>query len=236
MQTAAIVVGLLLIAFIIARAIGTKKERLLRRRLERQHRRFHRHLLEGRYDKGAKSTSDSPDDPEMAPSVTTSMKPVLHSFAYALDHLREQVSEIAPADMVAQPGGIVNHPAWVIGHLTYTCQMLGGAIGLPPWLPDDWASRFGPGSQPVADITHYETEDDAMATLQDAERRIAEAVGNLSDRQLDRPFPDEAFRDVFPSIRHALTQVLVGHTAMHIGQLTVWRRAMGMPRMSRSFE
>jgi hypothetical protein len=46
----AIVIGLLVVAVIIARAIGTKKERLLRKRLERQHRRFQRHLLEGRYD------------------------------------------------------------------------------------------------------------------------------------------------------------------------------------------
>jgi hypothetical protein len=45
-----IVVGLLLLGVIVvARAIGTKKERLLRKRQERQHRRFQRHLLEGRY-------------------------------------------------------------------------------------------------------------------------------------------------------------------------------------------
>jgi hypothetical protein len=79
------------------------------------------------------------------------MKPVLHSFAYCLDFLREQVADVAAADMVAQPNGIMNHPAWVIGHLTYTCQQLGGAIGQPAWLPNDWAARFGTGSVPVAD-------------------------------------------------------------------------------------
>ncbi len=53
------------------------------------------------------------------------MKPVLHSFVYCLDFLREQVADVAAADMVAQPNGIMNHPAWVIGHLTYTCQIVG---------------------------------------------------------------------------------------------------------------
>ena len=70
------------------------------------------------------------------------MKPVLHSFAYCLDFLREQVADIAAPDMVVQPNGIMNHPAWIIGHLTNTCQKLGGAIGLPEWLPIDWAKRF----------------------------------------------------------------------------------------------
>ena len=164
------------------------------------------------------------------------MNPVLHSFAYALDFLREQVADVAAADMVAQPHGIMNHPAWVIGHLTYTCQMLGGAIELPEWLPDDWAGRFGTGSVPAADAGLYESKDDALRVLRDAQSRIASAVGRLGDARLDEAFPDESYRDVFPTIRHALTQVLVGHTANHVGQLTVWRKAMGLPRMGRSFE
>lgn len=164
------------------------------------------------------------------------MKAVLHSFAYCLDYLRDQVKDIADTDMVAQPNGIMNHPAWVIGHLTHACQLLGGAIGLPPWLPSDWASRFGTGSVPVADAARYGPKATALAMLADAQSRITEAVVKLTDAQIDAPFPDESYRHVFPTIRHALTQVLVGHTANHIGQVSVWRRAMGLPPMSRPFE
>ena len=164
------------------------------------------------------------------------MQPVLHSFAYALDYLREQVADVSPADMVAQPHGIVNHPAWVIGHLTYSCQLLGGVIGLAEWLPDGWAARFGTGSVPAADARLYEPKDAALAILGDAVSRVTQAVARLDAARLDKPFPDAAYRDVFPTVRHALTQVLVGHTANHVGQVTVWRRAMGLPRMGRSFE
>ena len=168
------------------------------------------------------------------PAMT--MKPVLHSFAYCLDFLREQVAELTAPDMVAQPNGIMNHPAWVIGHLTHACQLLGGVIGLSPWLPDDWAGRFGTGSVPVADESLYEAKQNALAILSDAQLRITRAVEKLDDPQLDEPFPDETYREVFPSVRHALTQVLVGHTANHIGQVSVWRRAMGLPPLRRSFE
>jgi hypothetical protein len=164
------------------------------------------------------------------------MQPVLHSFAYALDYLREQVADVADNDMVAQPSGIANHPAWVIGHLTFTCQMLGGAIGVSEWLPSDFAKRYGTGSVPVADVNVYEPKDRALAMLRDAQNRIVTAVNQLRDEQLDQPFPDESLRDVFPTIRHALVQILVGHTSMHVGQLTVWRRAMGLTRMARPFE
>jgi DinB superfamily len=164
------------------------------------------------------------------------MNPVLHSFAYCLDYLREQIADVPAVDMVVQPNGIMNHPAWVIGHLTFTCQMLGSVIGLTEWLPNDWAKRFGTGSLPVADASRYETKQNALALLGDAQQRIIQAVEQMDDSRFDEPFPDESYREVFPTIRHALTQVLVGHTANHIGQVSVWRRAMGLPPMLRAFE
>jgi hypothetical protein len=164
------------------------------------------------------------------------MKPVLHSFAYCLDFLREQVADVAAADMVAQPNGIMNHPAWVIGHLTHTYQLLGGVVGLPEWLPNDWCKRYGTGSVPVADASFYETKDKALEILSDAQSGILRAVNQLNDSDLDKPFPDESYLAVFPTIRHALTQVLVGHTANHIGQVSVWRKAMNFTPMGRAFE
>lgn len=164
------------------------------------------------------------------------MDSVLHSLTYALDYLRDQVADVPSAHMVAQPGRLVNHPAWTIGHLTFTCQMLGGVIGVAPWLPEDWAARFGSGSVPAADINRYEPMDTALAMLMDARDRIAAAVEALSEAQLDAPFPDPAYRDVFPSVRSALVQVLVGHTAFHVGQVSQWRKAMGLAPMQRSFE
>jgi hypothetical protein len=164
------------------------------------------------------------------------MKLALHSFAYALDYLREQIADVPAADMVAQPNGITNHPAWVIGHLTFSCQLLGGVIGVPQWLPNDWPTRFGTGSIPVTDISAYETKENALAMLADAQSRITRAVKQLSDARLNEPFPDESYRYVFPTIRHAFTQVLIGHTAMHVGQISVWRKAMGLPLMKRAFE
>ena len=164
------------------------------------------------------------------------MKTILHSFAYALDYLREQVADVSPADMVTIPNGVANHPAWVIGHLTHTCQMIGGVVGLGEWLPRDWAKRFGTDSTPISDANAYEIKNHALAMLTDAQGRVMRAVAEVTDAQLDQPFPDPAFRDVFPTVRHALTQVLVGHTSMHVGQITVWRRAMGLAKMRRSFE
>lgn len=165
-----------------------------------------------------------------------STKPILHSFSYSLEYLREQLGDVSASDMTAQPAGIVNHPAWTIGHLTFICQMIGEVIGVEPWLPDDFAQRFGSGSVPSSNANAYEPKEQLLARLHDAQLRIANAVERLCDAQLDQPFPDPAYLDVFPTVRHALIQVLVAHTAFHVGQISTWRRAMKMSPMRRSFE
>jgi hypothetical protein len=165
-----------------------------------------------------------------------SMDPVLHSFRYALDFLREQVADVPEGDLVALPAGLSNHPAWVIGHLTYSCELLGGVIGVKPWLPAGYARLFGPGSVPVTDAQVYGPRDGALTRLAEGEALIAAAVAALPDSRLDVVFPNPAYREVFPTVRHALTQVLVGHTSHHVGQVGVWRKAMRLPPMKRGFE
>ena len=100
-----------------------------------------------------------------------STKPILHSVGYALGYLCEQIADVPQGDMVAQPNGIANHPAWVIGHLTHSCEQLGGVIGVPAWLPANCATCFGTGSVPVADSSLYEKKDEALARLRDAQER-----------------------------------------------------------------
>lgn len=164
------------------------------------------------------------------------MKPVLHSFAYGLDFLREQVADVNDKDIVAQPNGMVNHPAWTIGHITAATHLLARTIGVPKWLPTEWVQHYRTGSTPVADAGLYDSKNELLSKLREAQTKITQAIEQMNDSQLDELFPAEAYRDVFPTIRHALTQVLIGHTAFHIGQISLWRKAMGLPAMKRSFE
>jgi hypothetical protein len=165
-----------------------------------------------------------------------SVRPVLRSFEYSLAFLRDQVADVSAADLAAQPPGVPNHPLWTIGHLTFACEMLGGVVGLAPWLPEGFADRVGPGSVPVPDPAAYDARDVALARLEDARVRLESAVDRLAERDLDAALPDPSLRDAFPTVRHALVQVLAGHTAFHVGQVAAWRRAMGLGGIGRSYE
>lgn len=164
------------------------------------------------------------------------MDSVLHSFGYSLDFLREQVADVADRHLAVIPTGFSNHPAWTIGHIAFACQMLGAVAGVGTFLPVDWGERHGPGSLPSEDRSKYGSKDDLLAALQLGQERITTALRGLDDAALDKVFPVPAYREVFPTVRHAFTQVLVGHTSFHVGQVSVWRRMMKLAPMGRSFE
>src|SRR5262249_1037541 len=146
-----------------------------------------------------------------------------------------QVADVTEAEMVAQPNGFVNHPAWTIGHITAATHLLARTIGVPKWLSTEWVQHYRTGSKPISDAAPYDSKNELLSKLREAQSKISEAIEQMTDAQLDVVFPAEAYRYVFPTIRHALTQVLIGHTSFHVGQISLWRKAMGLPPMKRSF-
>ncbi|HUT93799.1 MAG TPA: DinB family protein [Thermoguttaceae bacterium] len=153
---------------------------------------------------------------------------ITHSFAMTLDFLRRLVADVDDGMMTAQAGDVVNHPAWTIGHLVYSCQGMAGELGVPGWLPEDWAARFGTGSTPLADRAAYPSKRELLDRLQEGQRRLVEALNSISESDLSVPLPDEQCRDLLPTLGHAVVHILVAHAAEHVGQIIVWRRVLGL--------
>jgi len=160
---------------------------------------------------------------------------ITNSFRMTLDHLRRLVADVDDDRMTAQPGGVGNHPAWVLGHLIYSFQAMAGELGTAAWLPDDWAERFGTGSVPLADRAAYPQKHVLLEMLQEGQRRLVEAVEAAGEDGLAAPLPDPRFRDLFPTLGHAILHILGAHAAVHVGQVSAWRRAFGLEPLKETF-
>jgi hypothetical protein len=154
---------------------------------------------------------------------------LLNSYALALGDVRGAVEELDEEAMVRQFPGIPNHPTWTIGHLVYSAEAVGGELGLAPWLPPSWMALFGTGSIPQSTASAYPSRAELLSALTDAEARITRALAALSPEALSTPLPDVRYRSIFPTVGHAAIHVLSGHTSFHLGQLSLWRRAAGLP-------
>lgn len=155
------------------------------------------------------------------------LKSLLHNYQFNLSFLKMLVDDIEEGKMCAQPGGIANHPAWTLPHLVSGSEFTGQLLGLEPLMPQDWFGKYGRGSVPTTDPADYPSKTDALAALEAHHARVSEACGNADPSLLDQPTPDADFRQVMPTIGDALVFLLGTHEAVHIGQITTWRKVIG---------
>ena len=153
-------------------------------------------------------------------------KTIFRNYSAVLDQVHSLVAGLKPAQWVQQPQGCSNHALWTLGHLISSAQAIGGELGLNPWLPAEWGSRFGPGSQPKPDLEAYPTLEDLLTALRSAAKRIEDRLQILPPGDWTGPLPDVRYRDRFPSLGHAVVHILLAHTSFHAGQLSVWRQSV----------
>ena len=153
---------------------------------------------------------------------------VLSVYADSLIWIRQTVEDIPPELMTAQPGGMVNHPAWTLSHLSTTAAFLGGLLGenfgavFPTEKP-----LYGNGSKPVADLGAYGSKEDLIVRLSDRHTWVEEAVRAKHASHFPRPTP-EHLRAFAPTLGRLAVYVLTAHENYHLAQLVLWRRAAGL--------
>ncbi|MGD9693130.1 MAG: DinB family protein [Phycisphaerales bacterium] len=139
---------------------------------------------------------------------------------------------INPADFARLPKGInTNHPAWVYGHLAVYPDMLLEMLGRKdltkpnpkfkelfengkPCLDDPNASIYP--AMEVITSTYFERTDAAINALAEAD-----------DAALNAPVTDNW--KSFATVGSRFDFLLGGHSMMHLGQISAWRRIMGLP-------
>ncbi|TWU57146.1 DinB family protein [Rubripirellula reticaptiva] len=148
------------------------------------------------------------------------------------------LSGIAASDFgrFARPGGqaiVSNHPAFVCGHLSlYASKVLHD-------LKQD-ASAFEPSAAyqnlfsknatcaDDPDGTIYPGKDELVERFLSGYRAVSAALMTAPDELFTAQLPDEVMRAKFPTVGAADCFYVGGHLLLHIGQLSAWRRAMGM--------
>jgi len=153
---------------------------------------------------------------------------ILRSFGMNLDYCRALLADVPEAQMAAQPLPGMNHAAWIAGHLAHSFQAIGGELGIAPWLPHAWDSLFATGSRVSARATDYPPKSALVDALEAGAALLAGRLQQMSDADFARPLPDVRYRHVLPTLGAAVLQILVGHAAVHLGQLSAWRRAVGL--------
>jgi hypothetical protein len=137
----------------------------------------------------------------------------------------------------AGSGQDVNSPAFNLGHLSIYPDLrilpLLGRDDLVVPLPYS-ADLFRAGTPCVDQVggasgNTYPNKDLIVATYMSRYRVAIDALQDVSEERLFQPNPVEGrMRELFPLIGNAIAFLFVGHTQTHLGQISAWRRVMGL--------
>jgi hypothetical protein len=152
-------------------------------------------------------------------------------YAFLLDYARMLAADIDEAELARQPVSGMNHPAWILGHLALCTDFALMLLGEPKACPKEWSGLFGPGSTLTTDRAAYPSKADLLAALESGHERVGRAAERIDPARLGEAHP---FRLAFlegkiDTVGLMLAHLLTTHEAAHLGQLSAWRRAMGMP-------
>lgn len=141
-----------------------------------------------------------------------------------------------PAERFARtPEGIEsNHPAWVLGHLSIYTDTVLECVGKPDRAePDEKLTElFKDGSQCRDDAkgTIYPGRDELALRFFARMNTALDAVSETDDAILAHPNTSFA-HETMPTIGALVNFLLGHHVMMHMGQVSAWRRMMGMGRV-----
>jgi hypothetical protein len=127
-----------------------------------------------------------------------------------------------------------NHPVFVFGHLSIYPQMVMGMLGgdtSTAAVPETYKDLFmhGVDCQHDKDNTIYPTLDEVVNNFNKAYDTLTEFAKTLDDDFLAKDIEgNDGFKDAFGTNGVMLMFLLHDHPMFHFGQVSTWRRAMGL--------
>ena len=125
-----------------------------------------------------------------------------------------------------------NHPAFIYGHLSlYAPRIIRDLGGDPIEVPDGFDELFSKDAQCEDDPqqTIYPHREIIVDAFFRGYRQVLEEIRRVPDAVLNEPNPTPGrLSELFPTQGSMIAFYVGGHCMIHFGQLSAWRRVMGM--------
>lgn len=141
-----------------------------------------------------------------------------------------RIQAVPEAWMFLQPGGLVNHPAWELGHLHHSDEVVARVLAGRE-VNQTVMEHFGQGSTPTQDpavwLTVFGSRDRAIERVRTLHSEVVGMMRGLTAERMEEAPSVERARAAFPKIGD-MVAYMVWHEGYHAGQVSQWRRAVGL--------
>ena len=159
---------------------------------------------------------------------------IINQYDFNLEYARSLVAGVTEEQMTYVPAkGLVNHPAFTLGHLVSGSALMVEDLGGKFDMPGGWADLFlrrGPGDPrlPDTDTKKYPSKEVLLSELSRQHDSVKALLVGVKEEVLLQKIKWR-FNSFMPTLLDVVVFMCINHEAMHLGQLAAWRRAMDLP-------
>jgi len=156
---------------------------------------------------------------------------IVPSLRMSIGYAEKLVGDIPAEQFATLPAKNINHPAWCIGHLGLYADRVFELVGRPELASPDPAlvELFKAGTPCTDEPGRYPAKDVLVKRFKSRWELVATVLPEVSDEHFHAPNPMEGrMKEMLPTIGAAVTFLCASHHMMHLGQISVWRRLVGL--------
>ena len=156
---------------------------------------------------------------------------VLATLERTIGYAEALLKDVDPGTFAHLPLPNFNHPAFCFGHLAlYPNRWLeflgrGDEVHVLPFDADPYLA----GAECVEQDGRYASMEVITTAFFESHRNFAELAPGIDPLRFADEIPEgNPYRPFFGLVGNAVTFMACSHTMMHLGQISMWRRAMGL--------
>jgi len=151
-------------------------------------------------------------------------------FGLMLRYTRKLTSDLTDEQFSQLPVPTMNPPVWIMGHLATVNDFGLQIAGREFQCPKAWHADFGPNSQPLQYQSGVApTKAELMTAFERGHADLDAVVSSVPADVLAERQPLDFLRPHVETLGELLSHLMTTHIAIHLGQLSAWRRTMGLP-------
>jgi hypothetical protein len=148
-----------------------------------------------------------------------------------LDYARKLLADVPAEKLADQPVPEINHPAWTFSHISAYHDVMVRLVTGQKLAVDPKDQPFGMLTKPVADLSVYPPKTQLLDNFVRGHEAVSAALRRADPAALEAPIPLERWHKAFGKVGVALAYLMLVHESQHLGQVSVWRRVQGLPRV-----
>lgn len=146
---------------------------------------------------------------------------------FLLEYFDKIVADIPQDRLAERPAGNGHPPVWLLGHLAL-CAEFGLKIFGTPIEHPQWMEIFGPGSSDDVPNAEQYHKEDFVAIIRQGYPRLNEAAKHAHPEAMNQPHGFGLLENTpIETIGEMVAHLMTTHFAIHLAQLSGWRRASG---------